>query len=294
MATHELIPSYEGLPSHIAYTDLVQHSDRYAGDGWLLIGDAAYFVNPLYSPGMTYGHSLASVAARETVSALESGDLSEGRLRRLRSGRARSLRSARDRVRVLLPLLSAPRRVRAGLHVPARLLHQARARAHPAVRRRRSDEADIPASPRRATRGAGHGLRLPGPAATGRRRRAAARGRRGGRRRDRGAFEDVLGPVFEEIGATEEVLALRLGVAFQNYDDRLQRVPRKEDFDSLVPSWRCPRCRNFTPVEFATCYACGEPAPEGAHRPPDPSAGPPGPPGGGPPGPVGAPPARSG
>ncbi|MBA2359387.1 MAG: cyclic nucleotide-binding domain-containing protein, partial [Actinobacteria bacterium] len=78
MDTYELIEQpYEGLPSYISYLDLTQHSDRYAGDGWLLLGDAGFFVNPLYSPGMTYGHSMASFAARETVSALERGDFSE-------------------------------------------------------------------------------------------------------------------------------------------------------------------------------------------------------------------------
>ena len=78
MDTYELIEQpYEGLPSYISYLDLTQHSDRYAGDGWILLGDAGFFVNPLYSPGMTYGHAMANFAARETVSALESGDVSD-------------------------------------------------------------------------------------------------------------------------------------------------------------------------------------------------------------------------
>ena len=78
MDTYELIEEpYEGHPSYIAFTEITQHSDRYAGDGWLLLGDAAFFVNPLYSPGLTYGHSLASFAAAETVKALEARDFSE-------------------------------------------------------------------------------------------------------------------------------------------------------------------------------------------------------------------------
>jgi len=78
MDTYDLIEEpYEGHPSYIAYTEITQDSQRYAGDGWLLLGDAAYFVNPYYSPGLTYGHSLASFAAKETVAALEAGDFSE-------------------------------------------------------------------------------------------------------------------------------------------------------------------------------------------------------------------------
>ena len=98
------------------------------------------------------------------------------------------------------------------------------------------------------------------------------------------AVQSILGPVFEEIVATDGVASLGLGQAFANYDDRLERVPRKEGYESLTPTWHCPRCANRTPVEFAECYVCGEPAPEGMHRPAPAFAGPARPPGRGPPG----------
>ncbi len=44
---------------------------RVAGDGWLLIGDAAFFVDPLISPGLTGGTATAYRAALTTVNALE-------------------------------------------------------------------------------------------------------------------------------------------------------------------------------------------------------------------------------
>ena len=302
METHELIPSYEGLPSYVTYKNLMQHSDRYAGDGWLLIGDAAYFVNPLYSPGMTYGHSTASFAAQETVRALDAGDFSEAAF------------DAYDKaVGVLYSALATECEFfyrsfrhpdafeRAFMFRPAFFigLGYERIQQFGGVSAMRHMFPLRPAGPlaeqivnpryqeilRQVVDAARELESTSDPADTGR------------------LFNRILGPVFEEIGSLEGVAALELGQAFQNYDDALERVPRKEGFESLVPTWRCPRCRNFTPVEFAACYACGEAAPEGAHRPPDPTArrpgppggGPPGPPGGGPPGPPGGgPPGRPG
>jgi flavin-dependent dehydrogenase/AcrR family transcriptional regulator len=47
-------------------------SRRVTGDGWLSMGDAAFFVDPLISPGMTAGAATAYFAAQETLRALES------------------------------------------------------------------------------------------------------------------------------------------------------------------------------------------------------------------------------
>ncbi len=47
------------------------YSRRISGDGWLLIGDAAFFVDPLISPGLTGGTAVAYRAATASVKALE-------------------------------------------------------------------------------------------------------------------------------------------------------------------------------------------------------------------------------
>jgi flavin-dependent dehydrogenase/AcrR family transcriptional regulator len=49
------------------------HSREVAGDGWLLIGDAAFFVDPLISPGLTGGAAVAYRAVAATVRVLDSG-----------------------------------------------------------------------------------------------------------------------------------------------------------------------------------------------------------------------------
>ena len=53
------------------------HASRVAGDGWLLVGDAAFFVDPLISPGLTGGSAQAWRAAVETARALDSGNVNE-------------------------------------------------------------------------------------------------------------------------------------------------------------------------------------------------------------------------
>lgn len=53
---------------------MVHTAQRVSGDGWLAVGDAAYFVNPLFSPGMSAGATVAHIGAIQTVIALNSGD----------------------------------------------------------------------------------------------------------------------------------------------------------------------------------------------------------------------------
>jgi FADH2 O2-dependent halogenase len=53
--------------------------DRLAGDGWLLVGDAARFVDPLFSPGLSVAAESARTAAEAIVAALAAGDTSAAR-----------------------------------------------------------------------------------------------------------------------------------------------------------------------------------------------------------------------
>jgi ABC-type nitrate/sulfonate/bicarbonate transport system ATPase subunit/flavin-dependent dehydrogenase len=50
--------------------------DRFAGDGWLLVGDAARFVDPVFSSGVSVAMESAKRASKAIVAALESNDLS--------------------------------------------------------------------------------------------------------------------------------------------------------------------------------------------------------------------------
>jgi FADH2 O2-dependent halogenase len=64
--------------------------ERLAGDGWLLVGDAARFVDPLFSSGLSVAAESARAAAAAIQGALAGGDASaaafEGYARHLRAG----------------------------------------------------------------------------------------------------------------------------------------------------------------------------------------------------------------
>jgi flavin-dependent dehydrogenase len=67
-----LLPDYYGrgrtFQSRAAFRG---YAERAAGDGWLLVGDAAFFVDPLISPGLTGGVAGAYRAVDATVRALD-------------------------------------------------------------------------------------------------------------------------------------------------------------------------------------------------------------------------------
>ncbi len=63
--------------------------ERFAGDGWLLVGDAARFVDPVFSSGVSVAMETAKRAAGATLSALAGGDCSASRF----AGYERDVRS---------------------------------------------------------------------------------------------------------------------------------------------------------------------------------------------------------
>lgn len=51
--------------------------ERFVGDGWMLVGDAARFVDPIFSSGVSVALSSAKFAAERVRYAVETGDFSE-------------------------------------------------------------------------------------------------------------------------------------------------------------------------------------------------------------------------
>jgi flavin-dependent dehydrogenase len=72
---------YDGLPPFVAAERLIHDCERYAGDGWVAVGDAAMFVNPIFSPGLAFGMSTAYMAVNDTLGALKHNDFSPERFR---------------------------------------------------------------------------------------------------------------------------------------------------------------------------------------------------------------------
>lgn len=77
LAHYELIERpYERRPAYGAFHRLVQNAEQVAGDGWAIVGDAASFVNPIFSPGMNLGSGTCYLAARLSAECLDRGNLS--------------------------------------------------------------------------------------------------------------------------------------------------------------------------------------------------------------------------
>ncbi len=59
---------------------LAYRNARFAGDGWVMIGDAAAFLDPIYSSGLFLALGSAELAANAVHDALSAGDVSEAKL----------------------------------------------------------------------------------------------------------------------------------------------------------------------------------------------------------------------
>lgn len=73
----ELISDLYGTQQPLrARANVRGYAEQIVGDGWLSIGEAAFFVDPLISPGLTSGVATAYFAAQTTLKALDKGDFS--------------------------------------------------------------------------------------------------------------------------------------------------------------------------------------------------------------------------
>jgi halogenation protein CepH len=61
-------------------SSLSYYSDRFVGDGWILAGDAAMFVDPIFSSGVHIGMKGGDLAAETIAKAFEKGDFSASSL----------------------------------------------------------------------------------------------------------------------------------------------------------------------------------------------------------------------
>ena len=69
-----------------------------AGDGWVLVGDAFGFLDPLYSSGLMLALTSAGMAADSVADALDANDPSEARLRSWETAHMKAM----DRMRYLV------------------------------------------------------------------------------------------------------------------------------------------------------------------------------------------------
>ena len=73
----ELVSELYGTQQSLrARANIRGYAEQVVGDGWLSIGEAAFFVDPLISPGLTGGVATAYFAAQSTLRAIDRNDFS--------------------------------------------------------------------------------------------------------------------------------------------------------------------------------------------------------------------------
>ena len=85
-AVRKRIEKAERATGYFVTRDYSYRSTRVAGDGWVLVGDAFGFLDPLYSSGVLLALKSGELAADAIVHGLQSGDTSEAALGRWGAG----------------------------------------------------------------------------------------------------------------------------------------------------------------------------------------------------------------
>ncbi len=73
----EWLANAEQVTELHAISALSYHNDCFAGDGWLLVGDAAIFVDPIFSSGVHIAMKCGDYASQTIAKAFEFGDFSK-------------------------------------------------------------------------------------------------------------------------------------------------------------------------------------------------------------------------
>jgi flavin-dependent dehydrogenase len=97
-AVHERVAGAERVTGHFAAKDYSYRSRRLAGDGWVLVGDAFAFLDPLYSSGVLLALKSGELAADAIGEGLAKGDTSAQQLGKWGPGFAEGV----DRMRRLV------------------------------------------------------------------------------------------------------------------------------------------------------------------------------------------------
>jgi flavin-dependent dehydrogenase len=104
----ERIASATRLTGYFATKDYSYRANRAAGDGWVLVGDAYGFLDPLYSSGVLLALKSGELAADAILEGFENNDLSGAQLGKWRDGFDQGVDRIRRQLRELRPQLSRP------------------------------------------------------------------------------------------------------------------------------------------------------------------------------------------
>lgn len=247
----ELVEPYEGHATYAGFQKMAHDCERFTGDGWLVVGDAAAFTNPLYAPGMNYGSGTAYMAAMATINALNRRDYS-----------ARSLATYEEYVRDIF----------AELLIENEMFY--RSFRHPDMMERcLMAKFFFGTVDRIASRGGAPGadpyspqepyiFDLLNPRFT-----SLVRAVVEVQRADEEAGVDpaktaksvraIIDPFLADLAQMPSVKEAEYGRFFTHYTNDLKRSPKKNKSMAKMVTWQCPNCKTYVGIKQDRCHVCG-------------------------------------
>ena len=251
LSHYELVEHYEDHATYAAFQKMAHDCERFSGDGWLVIGDAAVFSNPLYAPGLNYGSGTAYMAAQATVNALNRRDYS-----------ARSFQGYDEYVRdVFNELLIENEMFYRSFKHPEQMERCLMAKFffgtidRIASRPGADEDPYTPSEP--------YIFDLLNPRFTSLVRQVVEV-----QRRDEEAGVDpakttkavraLIDPFFAELAQMPAVKEAQYGRFFTHYTDDLKRSAKKDKSLGRMITWQCPNDKTFISVKQDRCHVCGQ------------------------------------
>lgn len=253
MDHYELVDPYEDHAQYAGFQKMAHDCERFTGDGWLVVGDAAAFTNPLYAPGMNYGMGTAYMAAQSTVNALNRRDYS-----------ARSFQSYEEYVRdIFVELLAENEMFYRSFRHPEMMERCLMLKFFfGTIDRIAARDAAVggdPYSPQEP-----YIFDLLNPRFTRVVREVLAV-----QRADEEAGVDpakttksvraIIDPFFADLARMPSVREAGYGRFFTHYTDDLKRSAKKNKSMGRMVTWHCPGCSTWVSIKQDRCHVCGTP-----------------------------------
>lgn len=246
----ELVEPYEGHATYAGFQKMAHDCERFTGHGWMVVGDAAAFTNPLYAPGMNYGSGTAYMAAVATVNALNRKDFS-----------AKSLATYEEYVRDIFTALLAENEMfyRSFRHpdmMERCLMAKFFFGTVDRIASRGAPGAD-PYSPQEP-----YIFDLLNPRFT-----SLVRSILEVQRAEEEAGVDpaktakavrgIVDPFLADLAKMPAVKEAQYGRFFTHYTDDLKRSAKKNKSMARMVTWQCPGCKTFVGIKQDRCHVCG-------------------------------------
>ena len=247
----ELVEPYEGHATYAGFQKMAHDCERFTGPGWLVVGDAAAFTNPLYAPGMNYGTGTAYMAAMATINALNRSDYS-----------ARSLQTYDEYVRdIFAELLIENEMFYRSFRHPDMMERCLMAKFFfgtvDRIAARNMGTGGDPYSPQEP-----YIFDLLNPRFT-----SLVRSVVEVQRADEEAGVDpaktaksvraLIDPFLADLAQMPSVKEAEYGRFFTHYTNDLKRSAKKNKSMARMITWQCPNCATWVDVRQDRCHVCG-------------------------------------